>query len=227
MRIRITIFFLVISQYAFSQHLEKPQDSFLNLSFGFSEPEEVLVYEASGLVLSIGYQKKFRKKWAFEPFFTYTWSNSFPDFFDDPQALDDFLMSQRYWDIYSNSRWEKYNYASSGVKLHFSPIGTKRLHTSLYLGTGFSFLSSSHHSITSWTYDNNKGQVSNYSSKVTKTRGVSIFYMPGISASYTFDSKYTLGLNMFVHSPIFNETIRFSYLGGLYASTMLTVGIKL
>ncbi len=232
-RFCLPLYVLIFSEVAFGQfhqdiNSRKPKEVAISASFGlaYTTPNIIFFDEANALAFQLGYQKKFKKRWSYEVFLSHAWRNSFPDFYNDPKAVDDFLMSQRYFDIALKSQWRKLRYTSAGINLHYSPFQTSKFYTSIYLGTGVCYVNTTYHYVSEWFQDPSNGQVLSYETKVEKRKLASIFYKPGITASYTY-GRYLIGINLFVHRPILNQTLLSNSRDGIYIASVAVLGVKL
>ncbi len=227
--VSISLILLGVTVSALAQHeIEKKKPSLLYASFGlvYINPDKIFSLNGSGLFLSIDYQRKISKRFAYGTFVSHAWGNSFPDFFDNKQALHDFLMNQRYWSIAFNSMWEKFNYTSTGLKFYYAPIHTKGIYAALYLGLGLSIINSSYYTVTAWNYDPVTGQINWYESRLSKTNEAAFFYTPGILVNFFNNRNYLLGVNLNFHGIVPNEQLKEPVLNGIYFSASLSARIK-
>lgn len=171
-----------------------------------------------GYLISGEYQQRFSKSFAYGIFISHAWRNTYPDFFDDKEDLNDFLMSQRYSNINLKSGWEKHIYTSGGMKFYYSPINKTNIFVSVYMGLGISREFSSLYWIPEFAFNPNNGHVLWYKSEQIDVTNFSGFFMPGIFINFCPNQKYIIGVDASMMST-------FSQSG--YYSISFVVGFKL
>lgn len=193
-RIAVVLIGLIVSGNVYARQDETPRESVLYGSLGFLM--EDIVTPDIGFHVAANYQSELTKRLAWGAFISYARQNTYPDFFEDKQKLDAFLMSQRYSNINLNSHWKKIVYTAAGMKFFYAPVNTENVYVSAYLGGGFTAYYSSYHSVPEFTIDPDTGQVYSYTSQYTESTILRPFLQPGVFMNFTANQKYIIGMEL-------------------------------
>lgn len=209
-----SIIFLQAALSVTAQNNDKYEVSIVYGSLGFIMKD--LSTPDMGFHSSLDYQKKITKRLAYGAFISFARHSTYPVFFDDPQKLDAYLISQRS-NIGMSSGWRKSVYASAGTKLFFAPVHTRNVYVSAYMGLGLTLNYKSDYYVPDFTIDLNTGRVVSYTGLLTEKTEIPPFFMPGIFIHFTCKQKYIIGIDA-------NRMYTFSQSG--YDSISLVAGVK-
>jgi hypothetical protein len=145
--------------------------------------------------IGVNYQNKFSQSFAFDIALDYAQSDNFPSFYNNGNELNDFLLNQKYNDIYANSLWSKITTINLGGKLNYLFVNNNKFVFSFNVGFGYSLTESSLHNLKEWTYNAESGEILSYENETISDNLNTFNYSLGIQFQYTFYKNYFIGIN--------------------------------
>jgi len=153
-------------------------------------------YEERKNNFSVGLTYQYRpfRAFAFDGFYLYSQSNSYPSFFNDKNRLHDYILSRNI----NNFTWiwsEVYTH-SIGLRVHYSIISTNKWHLSLNFAFGGFFSKSSYQSFKYWSWHPTTGQIIDYELADMEQGSVfDTFVSPGLNLHFNFYKNFIIGIN--------------------------------
>ncbi len=134
------------------------------------------------------------KTFAFDGFYLYSQSNSFPSYFDDKQRLHNYLMSQNGFRFIIG--WSEVYTHSIGLRVHYSIISNNKWHLSLNFAFGGFYSKSSYQGFKYWSWHPTTGQIIDYEFADRDQGSVfDSFVSPGLNLHYNFYDDFIIGIN--------------------------------
>lgn len=155
--------------------------------------------------LGVNYQNKFSQSFAFEIVFEYAQSNNYPHYYKNSMKLNQFLINQKFDDIFLNSQWSKINDFNLGGKICYLFVNNDRFLFDFNAGFGFLLSKSSNHNLQTWTFIEETGQIISYENSINSDNYNEFYYSFGLQFQYSFYKDYFIGLNPYLFLPLDNE----------------------
>ena len=176
--------------------------------------------------LGLQYQNRFSESFGYDVLLEYVQNNTFPSFYDDPQALNQYILSKTRNEILYNSSWSKINILNVGSRINYLFVNNKKLLFCFHGGLGYLFSRSSAHLLKSLSYDMNTGQVFNYDNETIKGNLATLYYSLGMQFQYTFYKNYFIGINPFFLDTIGDKKLNNIPVHPSYNNLTLNIGKK-
>ena len=112
--------------------------------------------------VGINYQNRFSQSFAFDLNIEYVQSDDFPNFYNNANQLNEFLINQKFDDILANSFWSSVSNFNIGGSVSYLFVNNKKFNFSFYTGIGFMQSKSKSHSLSQWSYDLETGAILSY-----------------------------------------------------------------
>ena len=189
-----------------------------------------LVTDADGnsknFSLGLHYQNRFSESFGYELLLEYVQNNTLPSFYDDPQALNQYILSETRNELLFNSSWSKINILNVGSRINYLFVNNKRFLFGFQGGVGYLFSKSTELFLKRWSYNANTGQIFDYDNETLKGDLGTPYYSLGMLFQYTFYKNYFIGIN-----PTFLDTIGDKKLNNIpvypsYNNLTLNIGKK-
>ena len=159
---------------------------------------------------SAHYQYRISSSFAIEPFYLYSQSDGFPDFFNDKQKLDALIRQKRPYLAMDIVDYQNIFTHSVGLRLHFAFIDNRRWYLTFNLAGGYFISESSIHDIKSSRFEMDiiTGDVWIIDYTTEHIQGVrhdGFFTMPGVQVQYIFGNGYFVGLDIYMYAFLHNK----------------------
>lgn len=145
--------------------------------------------------LGLNYQNRFAQSFGINFNLEYSQSNDFPTFYEDSNALNEFLVSQTFDGILMNSLWSKISSVNFDSKINYLFVNNKKFNFNFNAGIGYMFTKSSAHYLKSWSYEPESGQIISYENETISDSLNTFYYTLGLQFQYTFYKDYFIGIN--------------------------------
>ncbi len=157
--------------------------------------------------MGINYQNRFAASFGFEILLEYSKSNDFPSFYNDPVALNEFLLNLQHPDIIFVSNWSKITNINFGTRLNYLFVNNKKFLFNFHGGIGYLFSQSSSNLIKEVSYNDETNQVLSYKNSTNFERLDAFYYSLGLQFQYTLHKDYFIGITPYFFNPIDDRII--------------------
>ncbi|HSV77127.1 MAG TPA: hypothetical protein VLH37_08885 [Bacteroidales bacterium] len=172
-----------------NQSTTKPERSHFSISAGIPTFVDAFSWKRT-FSLSLGFQYRFLRSFAIEPFYLYAQNNDFPDFFDDKVKLDLYIRDNIRMNKFSE--WKEIFLHSFGARLHFAFINNPRWYFTFNFAMGYYVSESASHFLTSmrpsYPFD--------YIAAFHQRRNSGWFSMPGLMLKRNLGNRFSLGIHL-------------------------------
>ena len=154
---------------------------------------------------SAHYQYRISSSFAIEPFYLYSQSDCFPDYFNDKQKLDALIRQRRSYLAMDIVDYQNIFTHSVGLRLHFAFIDNRRWYLTFNLAGGYFISESSMHSLPTvmfnWDLITGDAWIIDYIAEyIQGVRHDGFFTMPGVQLQYIFGNGYFVGLDIYKYA---------------------------
>ncbi|HAJ99916.1 MAG TPA: hypothetical protein DCM62_07815 [Bacteroidales bacterium] len=167
----------------------KPERSLFSISAGIPTFVDAYSWKRT-FSLSLGFQYRFLRSLAIEPFYLYAQNNSFPDFFNDMVKLDRYIRDNL--SMSKRPQWEEIYLHSFGARLHFAFINNPQWYFTFNFAMGYFESESATHSLTSVVH----AYPFNYVATFHQRRNYGWFTMPGLMLKRNLGNRFSLGIHL-------------------------------
>jgi len=152
------------------------------------------------LSFSVNFQNRFVENFAYEPFYTFAKSNSYPMFFNDKVKLNRYLLSQiKHEIIFNTSLWSDIFTHSLGIKTHYAFVNSNNWFFSFNFSVGYFLSKASKFEIGKISHNSQTGEIYTYESSVLEDKFSGLFIGPGIQVNYSLTKKIIIGIDLNAH----------------------------
>lgn len=174
-------------------------------------------------LVELGYKKTLGKDFAYEMFINRTYSNATKPFFNNNQALIDYLNTTN--EIFFN--WDKIETYALGAKGHFFFINKPKAEFSFFTGLGVYTSTSEQQSQRSASFRFDNGEITEVETDFKKETTTRAFVMPGLSFRYWVWKKVALGINVITFFEIHDKEVFTVPVQANFYSIALSLSYKL
>lgn len=157
--------------------------------------------------IGINYQNRFSQSFAVDLNLEYSQSDDFPNFYNNSNDLNEFLLSQSFDGILFNSQWSSISNINIGSTISYLFVNNKKFNFNFKTGIGYIKSKSKSHYLINWNYNQETGQVVSYENSTLSDSLNSFYYTLGLQFQYTFYKKYFIGINPYYLMPLGDKKI--------------------
>jgi len=204
---KFKLFLLCIFLFAQKSNAQENANQNFSLTLGkpiFSEATQ----DAQNFSVGFNYQNRFSNFFAFDVFYTYAQVSNLPSYIDDPQRLNQEILSLTgSLSAFFATDWSRIRNHSLGSKIHFLFVNNEKWSFSLFGGFGYNFSNSKQHVLLNNTFDQETLQIISFENEIETESYNNFFGMYGLQTHYSFYKKYIIGLEVsFLSAFMDNET---------------------
>ena len=151
--------------------------------------------------LGLQYQNRFSSVFAYDIVLEYQQSNNLPDFINNSEQLNEFLLSQNSNNIFDNANWSKVQLINLGTRINYMFVNNDKFLFNINGGLGYLLSQASIHNLKSINFNIDTGEILSYTNSIDKGKLNSFYYSIGLQFQYTFYKNYFLGINPYYLMP--------------------------